>query len=64
MLSALLCRLQKQGQLEVIEQPEEVRSNQNSYRKLLSNAGKSDICQIVTPAIVLLASRLVLDSLP
>jgi hypothetical protein len=50
--------------LEEIEQPEEVRSNQNSYQKLLSNAGKSDIFQIAALVVVLLASRLVLDSLP
>jgi hypothetical protein len=64
MPSALPCRLQKQGQLEEIEQPEEVRSNQNSYQKLLSSAGKLDIYQIVESVAVPLTLRLVLDSLP
>jgi hypothetical protein len=53
-----------QGRLEGIEQLEGAQNSRNSYQKLLSNAGKSDICQIAAPVVVLLASRLVLDSLP
>jgi hypothetical protein len=57
MLSALLCKLQTEGQLEGIERLEGEKSNRNSCQKLLSNAGMSGIYQTATPVIALLASR-------
>jgi hypothetical protein len=64
MLSALRCKLQRQGQLEEIEQLEGGQNSRNSYQKLLSSAGKLDIYQIVESVAVPLTLRLVLDSLP